>query len=285
MPYTVPLGIGQIIGAGTPGSVLFVGANGELAQDNANFFYDNTNNQLLLGDGSSANPIIARAADTNLGLIFGVGALAFVENNAVRAQFTAVTNGGRLTVLDNSGAGMGLAFGVSVATPDVGLSRDAANVLAQRNGTNAQEFRIYNTFTDAANQERAALIWSGNTFFIQTTAGGSGSNRPIRLQTNGAVGIDFYTNANARWRIASDGFLRALTDNSLDIGDTGANRPRTIYVGTSVQIEANNGLKATNQVNGAAANVGTLNNAPAAGDPAFWMPITVNGVNRHIPCW
>jgi hypothetical protein len=37
------------------------------------------------------------------------------------------------------------------------VTRDAANTLAQRNGTNAQTFRCYGTFTDASNYVRAAL--------------------------------------------------------------------------------------------------------------------------------
>lgn len=38
-------------------------------------------------------------------------------------------------------------------------------------------------------------------------------------------------------------------------------------------------------VNGAAAAAGTLSNAPAAGNPTFWLPIKVDGVTKHIPCW
>lgn len=36
---------------------------------------------------------------------------------------------------------------------------------------------------------------------------------------------------------------------------------------------------------GAAANAGTLNNAPAAGDPTKWIAIDDNGTTRYIPCW
>lgn len=36
---------------------------------------------------------------------------------------------------------------------------------------------------------------------------------------------------------------------------------------------------------GAAAQVGTLTNAPAAGNPTKWIPIVDNGVTRHIPSW
>ena len=37
--------------------------------------------------------------------------------------------------------------------------------------------------------------------------------------------------------------------------------------------------------NGAAAAVGTLNNAPAAGDPTKWIPVDDNGTTRYIPAW
>src|SRR3972149_3651222 len=38
--------------------------------------------------------------------------------------------------------------------------RDAANVLAQRDNTNAQAFYLYNTFTNASNYERLELSWN-----------------------------------------------------------------------------------------------------------------------------
>ncbi len=37
--------------------------------------------------------------------------------------------------------------------------------------------------------------------------------------------------------------------------------------------------------NGAAASLGTLTNAPAAGNPTKWVPINDNGVTRYCPLW
>jgi hypothetical protein len=37
--------------------------------------------------------------------------------------------------------------------------------------------------------------------------------------------------------------------------------------------------------NNAAANTGTLTNAPAAGNPTKWIPINDNGTTRNIPAW
>jgi hypothetical protein len=61
------------------------------------------------------------------------------------------------------------------------LIRDAANTLAQRNGTNAQTFRVYNTFTDASNYERGFLRWNSNVFEVGPEAAGTGTARPMRI--------------------------------------------------------------------------------------------------------
>ena len=59
------------------------------------------------------------------------------------------------------------------------FSIDAADTLAQRNGTNAQSFRVYNTYTDAANYERAIFNWFGNICTIGTKAAGTGVQRNL----------------------------------------------------------------------------------------------------------
>lgn len=44
-------------------------------------------------------------------------------------------------------------------------------------------------------------------------------------------------------------------------------------------------LRLDGLTSGAGAAVGTLNNAPAAGNPAFWCPVSIAGVVRYFPCW
>jgi hypothetical protein len=75
------------------------------------------------------------------------------------------------------------------------------------------------------------------------------------------------------------------------------NNPRISFsaLNNNVDILAGNGLKITGDTvlmhtgtalaNGAAANVGTLNNAPAAGNPTKWISIDDNGTIRRIPAW
>jgi hypothetical protein len=68
-----------------------------------------------------------------------------------------------------------------VGSTDVVLGRDAANVLAQRNDTNAQEFRLYNTYTDSSNYERGGIRWNSNELQLVTDNAGTGSQRNIRI--------------------------------------------------------------------------------------------------------
>lgn len=53
-----------------------------------------------------------------------------------------------------------IGIGPSGNNPDVFMSRDAANTLALRNSTNAQEQRTYGTYTDGSNYRRLTLKMS-----------------------------------------------------------------------------------------------------------------------------
>lgn len=79
------------------------------------------------------------------------------------------------------------AFRDAGETISASLVVEANNVLAQRGGISAQTVRIYNTFTDASNHERAVLGWSSNIFEVGTTSAGTGSNRTLRLNGAGTI--------------------------------------------------------------------------------------------------
>src|SRR5207244_2180244 len=55
--------------------------------------------------------------------------------------------------------------------------------------------------------------------------------------------------------------------------------------GATLNISVDRALILTNQTSSAAASVGTLTNAPAAGNPGFWAKISIGGVNYAFPCW
>ena len=50
-------------------------------------------------------------------------------------------------------------------------------------------------------------------------------------------------------------------------------------------LNTDRGMTFSNQTSSAGASAGTLSNAPAAGNPTFYLKAVVNGVNVAIPCW
>jgi hypothetical protein len=96
------------------------------------------------------------------------------------------------------------------SSSDVVLTRDAAGTLAQRDGLNAQAFRVYNTIdpNNAANYERGKFAWNSSVLEIGTESAGTGTARGLVLQTNGLTQLT----------IAANGII--TTTNALYIGST-----------------------------------------------------------------
>lgn len=72
---------------------------------------------------------------------------------------------------------------------DLFLFRDAAGTLAQRNSTNAQTFRVYNTYTSSTSFENGQLQWASNEFRIGTSVGSAGGTlRSVIVGTTNSAG-------------------------------------------------------------------------------------------------
>lgn len=80
----------------------------------------------------------------------------------------------------------------SLGTVDLIINRDAANILAQRNGTAAQTFNIYNTYTDASNYERGFIKWNSNTLEFGHEIAGTGSNTRVNKYWLGPTAFNTY---------------------------------------------------------------------------------------------
>ena len=159
---------------------------------------------MLVGDGTTALPGIALGSLTNTGFY------------RLSASAMGLTGGGTPVAFFNS-----TGFGLTSGTPlffnnnsDTRLYSDAANTLAQRNSTNAQTFRLYNTYTSTSLGEWLSVDWSttANTATIATKANGAGvvrtlaTGNPLVISTGytvatlptGVVGMRAYvTNALA----------------------------------------------------------------------------------------
>ncbi len=90
------------------------------------------------------------------------------------------------------------------ATGDVIATRDSSGVLALRNGTTqAQNLRVYNTWTDASNYERGILDWAttANRLTLGMQKAGTGASRLIDFAAGNAnstltldLTVDYVTN-------------------------------------------------------------------------------------------
>jgi hypothetical protein len=68
------------------------------------------------------------------------------------------------------------------------IQAESAATLAQRQGTTAQTYNIYNTYTSSTNYERGFLKWNTNVLQIGTEKGSvGGTARTLELQTDGST--------------------------------------------------------------------------------------------------
>lgn len=125
------------ITSGTVGRVLFEGT-GNVVQQSANLFWDNTNNQLSLGDaGTAALPALAVGGTTNGIYLSTTNQLGFTTNGVNRMNLDAtalssVTNGG-FWLRRNAGSATDPTYTFK-NDPDTGWYSDSANVLKWANG-------------------------------------------------------------------------------------------------------------------------------------------------------
>ena len=94
----------------------------------------------------------------------------------------------------------GIVFAASgVDNPEFTILRDAANTLAQRNGTSAQTYRVYNTYTSSTNYELGKLEWNSNVFRIGTEKGsGGGTARTVEVHTDSVSRLALDTTGSVR---------------------------------------------------------------------------------------
>jgi hypothetical protein len=113
-------------------------------------------------------------AGTGGGLAVDIAGVGTIGTVPLRVAFSQLTIRQPVSIEWSSGTNIN-------SGSDLSISRDAANTLAQRNGTNPQAFRLYNTFTDASNFERLAIRWASNICEIKPEAGGTGTTRVLHI--------------------------------------------------------------------------------------------------------
>jgi len=86
----------------------------------------------------------------------------------------------------------------------------------------------YNAYTDSLNYEGVRTRWSGNTFYIEGVAAGTGTQRPMTI--NSGANLFIGAGGSTRWLFTSDDLI-PLVDNTHDLGSASL-RLNTIYAGT-----------------------------------------------------
>jgi hypothetical protein len=184
----------------------------------------------------------SQLAVTSNGTLQLNGSNVTIRNNGNYLELVA-TNGtyfqSSTVAIDNSALGLasnailGFTAGNGGETKDTILRRDAANTLAQRNGTAAQTSRVYNTFTDASNYERLSTTWSSNVCYTKPENAGTGSAR-LYVPVTGATTVSGLPAAAT----AGAGARAFVTDATLTVflstvAGGGANKVPVVSDGTN----------------------------------------------------
>lgn len=165
-----------------------------------------------LGLGTGDSPTFAGLTSTTLSLpagsksatslrtgTGGAGYGLYFSNSGTSPGFGLAINTTSYIYTGDSSSGLrlhsgwGLCWGSNHAddTPDLLLRRDAAGILAQRNSTNGQNFRIYKTYTSSTSGEWLGLdaASDASNFDIAACIGSlGGTARGIRIGSKNAAG-------------------------------------------------------------------------------------------------
>jgi len=165
------MAIGGSITSATAGSVLFAGTSGVLQQDNANFFWDDTNNRLGIGTASPSGILHLRSSQPQL-IVETSEASSFAEVN-VSVNPTSGANG---YFRQYGNGASGTAFGLSVSNGTLLFSNDSAYLLI---GTLKAQNLVFGT----NNAERARITAAGRLLL------GTTSESTYLLDVNGTARV------------------------------------------------------------------------------------------------
>jgi hypothetical protein len=215
--------------------------------------------------------------------------------------FITALGAGNLTITPSSGWPLQIASSGGLLLPSSGAIRwsvfpetqlvsSTTGVLEQRNGANAQTFRVYSSYGDASNNGGVEFASSGAQQFLRTFKNGTGGAGTVTSELNirswagnvsiGPTGGDslYLVTANTqRWNVNSAGHFLAFADNSYDIGASGANRPRDLFLANDLTCRD---VSVSNRVKWAAAS-GTSPVTPDVDDG--YVEIEVSGSLKLIP--
>ena len=219
MPYYPPVSmeIGETVTSGTAGSVLFVGTGPVLAQDNANLFWDDTNNRLGIGTASPTFTLEAKNASTG-------NIIKAFDSNGVNVTAASDASGRAFLSATgvNLGGGQGGAYftasGYQEAWFNVECTSNTSGQRYVRFGNYANVFSIQLLTDSAAAIARTpfSLYNSAPTDSLVITATGLvGINSPgAQAQLHVTSSSSSYVGLNVQGAASQAQAFAAITDSS-----------------------------------------------------------------------
>jgi hypothetical protein len=197
----------------TAGSVVFAGASGVYTQDNANLFWDNTNDRLGIGTASPGERLTVAAT----------------ANSAARITSTATTTA---LIIDNTNAN---AWGSNLAIRTGGVAAGYFGTIGSLLGSTSQDITAY---ADTGNGFR--VYTNGNNERMRVTSAGNvgiGTNAPSDLLhvAGGNMRVSGATPVIAVWNAAGSdryGYIFGQS-GSMTFAAEGASRPMLFSVNGS----------------------------------------------------
>lgn len=294
-------GIGSTVSGGTTGSVLFVGASSALAQNNANFFWDDTSKRLGIGTASPAQQIhVLSTTSTETRALLensqGASARLAIKSNTrewwVSVGGNGTTQNATFTIYDATGGGSIYPFFIQ-SGHRIGVNIDPFNTLGATfaikpagtseptllvkddnlGGSGSELLNLAKTVTGALNNVVNNTVIMDGTVFGGNGAAGFGLGIVTRLASTTTNSRDaslrstFWTTATDASRSAA--YAVQLVDNAAALAEKWRIAGNGANTGVNETLTGSNGAT---MVTGTISENLTLNTASTTTDTTMDLP-------------
>lgn len=295
---------------------VFVGGNhtglantsGAIAAVGLDHVYELDGGTFVVNGAAVGNSITAKGAGWAIvGVASTVGQQSVSIGNQVTNKRTqSVIVGQGSTANGNSGVGMGYGVNVDARCIAIGFQGDARAATATESSiaigyqatTGGFDNAIALGHASAAGAAHVIMIGHNDHYLTELHIGGGyGGDGTSRTLTIRSTEAGYGLGDSPGWNISIDGPVN--TGNNTAGGEVRLRSPTRVASGATRQTVSERIAVVTGVATGGAptvrianqfslttgAAVGTLTNAPTAGDPVDWWEVRFNGNVRYIPLW